>query len=97
MIEALKAYRTEDGRILLFRPDENAKRMQIGAQRLCLPSPSVEQFVDAIKLTALANKNWVLRASPSILLAFIHILYCVSPFLLRLEIGASSWKRIIVS
>ncbi|OMO75342.1 Aminotransferase, class IV [Corchorus capsularis] len=59
LIEGLKAYRTEDGRVLLFRPYENAKRMQIGAQRLCLPFPSVEQFVDAVKQTAIANKHWV--------------------------------------
>ncbi|XP_022762232.1 branched-chain-amino-acid aminotransferase 2, chloroplastic-like [Durio zibethinus] len=59
LIEGLKAYRREDGRILLFRPDQNAKRMQIGAQRLCLPSLSVEQFVEAIKQTTLANKHWV--------------------------------------
>ncbi|OMO92162.1 Aminotransferase, class IV [Corchorus olitorius] len=59
LIEGLKAYRTEDGRVLLFRPHENAKRMQVGAQRLCLPFPSVEQFVDAVKQTALANKHWV--------------------------------------
>ncbi|MCI75261.1 branched-chain-amino-acid aminotransferase 7-like, partial [Trifolium medium] len=31
IFEGLKAYRTEDGRILLFRPEENALRMKIGA------------------------------------------------------------------
>ncbi|XVF68162.1 hypothetical protein PTKIN_Ptkin10aG0181700 [Pterospermum kingtungense] len=59
LIEGLKAHRTEDDRILLFRPDQNAERMQIGAKRLCMPSPPVEQFVDAIKQTVLANKHWV--------------------------------------
>ncbi|XWS40345.1 hypothetical protein CRYUN_Cryun18bG0133000 [Craigia yunnanensis] len=68
LIEGLKAYRTEDGRILLFRPDENAKRMQIGAQRLCLPFPSVEQFVDAIKQTALANKHWTNHGAANLLI-----------------------------
>ncbi|KAH9690066.1 Branched-chain-amino-acid aminotransferase 2 [Citrus sinensis] len=51
--------RTEDGRILLFRPDLNASRMKIGAERMCMPSPSVDQFVDAVKQIALANKRWV--------------------------------------
>jgi len=60
LIEALKAYRKEDGcDVLLFRPDQNAQRMKNGAERLCMPSPSVEQFVEAVKQTVLANKHWV--------------------------------------
>lgn len=45
----------------MFRPEQNAMRMQIGAERMCMPAPSVEQFVDAIKHTALANRRWVIR------------------------------------
>ncbi|WOL03068.1 branched-chain-amino-acid aminotransferase 3, chloroplastic-like [Canna indica] len=59
LFEGLKAYRKEDGSILLFRPEENALRMRMGAERMCMPSPTVEQFLDAIKLTVLANKRWV--------------------------------------
>eukprot|EP00262_Sarcandra_glabra_P009999 TRINITY_DN24849_c0_g1_i2.p1 TRINITY_DN24849_c0_g1~~TRINITY_DN24849_c0_g1_i2.p1 ORF type:complete len:319 (+),score=58.01 TRINITY_DN24849_c0_g1_i2:366-1322(+) len=59
LFEGLKAYRKEDGRFLLFRPEENALRMKMGAERLCMPSPTVDQFVDAIKRTVLANKRWV--------------------------------------
>ncbi|KAK7252236.1 hypothetical protein RIF29_36047 [Crotalaria pallida] len=59
VFEGLKAYRTEDGRILLFRPEENAERMETGAERMCMPSPSIEQFVIAVKQTVLANKRWV--------------------------------------
>ena len=59
MFEGLKAYRKPDGSILLFRPEENALRMQTGAERMCMPAPSVEQFVDAVKQTVLANKRWV--------------------------------------
>jgi branched-subunit amino acid aminotransferase/4-amino-4-deoxychorismate lyase len=51
--------RKKDGRILLFRPEENALRMKMGAERLCMPSPSVEQFVEAVKQTVIANKRWV--------------------------------------
>ncbi|PON65585.1 Aminotransferase class IV [Parasponia andersonii] len=54
-----KAYRKEDGRILLFRPDQNGVRMRIGAERLCMPSPTVDQFVDAVKQTVHANRRWV--------------------------------------
>ncbi|PON55143.1 Aminotransferase class IV [Parasponia andersonii] len=44
----LKAYRRRDGRTQLFRPEQNALRMKMGAERLCMPSPSVEQFIDAV-------------------------------------------------
>ncbi|XP_015890444.3 branched-chain amino acid aminotransferase 2, chloroplastic-like isoform X2 [Ziziphus jujuba] len=59
LFEGLKAYRKEDGNILLFRPEENALRMRLGAERMCMPSPTVEQFVEAVKATVLANKRWV--------------------------------------
>ncbi|KAJ9186871.1 hypothetical protein P3X46_002399 [Hevea brasiliensis] len=59
LYEGTKAYRKEDGRLLLFRPDQNAIRMKMGADRLCMPCPSIDQFVDAVKGVALANKRWV--------------------------------------
>jgi len=59
LLEGLRAHRKEDGSILLFRPHENALRMKIGAERLCMPAPRVEQFLEAVKLTVLANKHWV--------------------------------------
>lgn len=58
--EGTKVFRKEDGRLLLFRPEENAMRMRIGAERMCMPSPSIHQFVDAIKQIALSNKRWVI-------------------------------------
>uniref|UniRef100_A0A7N0VMZ3 Branched-chain-amino-acid aminotransferase n=1 Tax=Kalanchoe fedtschenkoi TaxID=63787 RepID=A0A7N0VMZ3_KALFE len=58
LFEGLKAYNKHDGNILLFRPEENALRMQMGAERLCMPAPTVEQFVEAVKTTVLANKQW---------------------------------------
>lgn len=59
LFEGLKAYRKEDGQLMLFRPDQNAIRMDIGAKRMCMPSPSIYQFIDAVKQTALANQRWV--------------------------------------
>ncbi|GLT41200.1 hypothetical protein SLA2020_152820 [Shorea laevis] len=59
LFEGTKAHRTEDGRILLFRPEQNAMRMKRGAERMCMPSPSIDQFVNAVKETTLANKPWV--------------------------------------
>lgn len=59
LFEGLKAYRKHDGNILLFRPKENALRLRMGAERMCMPSPTVEQFIDAVKATVLANERWI--------------------------------------
>ncbi|CAK7330293.1 unnamed protein product [Dovyalis caffra] len=59
LLEGLKASRGDDNRIRLFRPEQNALRMQMGAKRMCMPSPTTEQFVGSIKQTALANKRWI--------------------------------------
>ncbi|XP_019182807.1 PREDICTED: branched-chain-amino-acid aminotransferase 5, chloroplastic-like isoform X2 [Ipomoea nil] len=59
VFEGLKAYRKGDGKILLFQPKENALRLKIGAERMCMPSPTVEQFMEAVKLTVLANERWI--------------------------------------
>ncbi|KAJ6813795.1 branched-chain-amino-acid aminotransferase 5, chloroplastic-like isoform X2 [Iris pallida] len=60
VFEGLKAYRKPDGcGFLLFRPVENAARMQTGAERMCMPSPSADQFIDAVKETVSANRRWV--------------------------------------
>lgn len=60
VFEGLKAYRKENERdILLFRPYENALRMKKGAERMCMPSPSIEQFIKAVKQVAMANRRWI--------------------------------------
>ncbi|KAK4782859.1 hypothetical protein SAY86_007233 [Trapa natans] len=59
LFEGLKAYRKHDDSILLFRPEENALRMRMGAERMCMPAPTVDQFVEAVKATVLANKRWI--------------------------------------
>lgn len=60
LFEGLKAYRTQDGNIVLFRPEENAMRMRSGAERMCMAAPTVEQFLEAVKETVLANERWVI-------------------------------------
>ncbi|KAK6117413.1 hypothetical protein DH2020_048869 [Rehmannia glutinosa] len=59
LFEGLKAYRKHDGNILLFRPEENAIRLRMGAERMCMPSPTVEQFIEAVRATVLANERWI--------------------------------------
>ena len=57
--EGLKAYTTEDGRIVTFRPDLNAERMITSAERLEMPVFPKEQFMDAIDKVVSANREWV--------------------------------------
>ncbi|MBQ7346938.1 MAG: branched-chain amino acid aminotransferase [Clostridia bacterium] len=57
--EGLKAYTTEDGRIVCFRPDLNAERMINSCERMKMPVFPKERFLDAIVKTVAANREWV--------------------------------------
>ena len=57
--EGLKAYRTEDNRIVCFRPDLNATRMADTAKRLVMPAFPEDRFVDAVKKVVKANEAFV--------------------------------------
>ena len=57
--EGLKAYRTKDGFIQLFRPDQNAARLQRTADRLLMPQVPTEMFIDACKQVVKANADFV--------------------------------------
>ncbi len=57
--EGLKAYTTEDGRIVTFRPDLNAKRMADTAKRLEMPVFPEERFVKAVDQVVRANADYV--------------------------------------
>jgi branched-chain amino acid aminotransferase len=57
--EGLKAYTTEDGRIVTFRPDLNGERMEGSCKRLEMPVFPKDKFVKAVIETIKANKQWV--------------------------------------
>jgi len=57
--EGLKAYETEDGKIVTFRPDLNAKRMVDSAKRLEMPPFPEDRFIKAVEEVVAANKDWV--------------------------------------
>ena len=59
IFEGMKAYTTEDGRIVTFRPDLNAARMADSAVRLEMPVFPESRFVEAVKQTVAANKIFV--------------------------------------
>ena len=57
--EGLKAYRTKDGSIQLFRPDQNAERLQRTADRLLMPHVPTDKFIAAVKSVVRANEEFV--------------------------------------
>lgn len=57
--EGMKAYKTKDGSIQLFRPEENAKRMQASCHRLLIPEIPITKFIEAVKMTVLDNLEYI--------------------------------------
>ena len=57
--EGMKAYRTAEGKIQLFRPEMNARRMIKSNERLCMPGVPEEMFVEAVKALVKAQEDWV--------------------------------------
>ena len=59
VFEGMKAYKTEDGRTLLFRPEMNAKRFQKSNARLCMPEVPVEDFIQAVADLVKKEEAWI--------------------------------------
>lgn len=59
VFEGLKAYYTKDGRIVCFRPDLNATRLNDSAERLVMPKLPEGRFIEAVKAVVKANKDFV--------------------------------------
>ena len=57
--EGMKAYTTENGHTVIFRPDMNASRMADSCRRLEMPVFPEDKFVEAIAETVRANEDWV--------------------------------------
>ena len=57
--EGLKAYKTKDGRVLLFRPEMNARRFANSNRRLCMPEMDEEMFVEAVAAVVNYEKDWI--------------------------------------
>jgi branched-chain amino acid aminotransferase len=59
IFEGLKAYRTADGKIQLFRPTENIARMNRSAEKLCIPQVPEDIYLQALKTLVEVDKDWV--------------------------------------
>ena len=59
VFEGLKAYKADDGGVLLFRPHSNMKRINISNDRLCIPQIDEEFAVEAIKELVQIDRDWI--------------------------------------
>lgn len=62
IFEGLKAYKADDGRVLLFRPRKNMERVNISNDRLCIPPIDVDFGVEAIKMLVNIDRDWIPEA-----------------------------------
>ncbi|MBI2281464.1 MAG: branched-chain amino acid aminotransferase [Bacteroidetes bacterium] len=59
IFEGMKAYKNEKGEIFLFRPYDNAKRINISAKRMCMPEIPEEIFMEGLKQLVQIDSDWI--------------------------------------
>lgn len=80
IFEGLKAYRTEDDRILLFRPQRNMERINITNERMCIPQIDVDFCVKALKTLVDVERDWV-PSAPGTSLYIRPFIIATDPYL----------------
>ncbi|MBR6584202.1 MAG: branched-chain amino acid aminotransferase [Firmicutes bacterium] len=80
MFEGLKAYKGEDGKSYLFRPDMNGKRTNNTNDRLCIPQIPVEDFVQAVQAVVKVDEDWI-PTEPGTSLYIRPFIIATEPFL----------------
>lgn len=68
IFEGMKAYKADDGRVLLFRPEENARRFAQSAARMAMPAVPEELFLKAVEELVRIDKNWIPSGDASLYL-----------------------------
>lgn len=80
MFEGLKAYKTDDGRVLLFRPEKNIERANNTNRRICIPEIPEEDFLQAIKEVVKTDEAWI-PTKPGTSLYIRPFIIATDPFL----------------
>lgn len=79
IFEGLKAYRTAEGKVQLFRPDENFKRMNVSAERMVIPQLNEQDCLDGLMALLNIDKDWVPHADGAAL--YIRpFIFAVDPY-----------------
>lgn len=79
IFEGMKAYRTKDDEIQLFRPNENFKRMANSARRLSMPPVDDDMFLEALTSLLLLDKEWIPKEPGASLY--------IRPFMIATDVG----------
>ncbi len=80
IFEGLKAYRAENGDVLVFRPQANAQRMIKSAERMCIPAVSEEMFMNSMTELLRLDKDWV-PSKPGTSLYIRPVTFGMDPFI----------------
>ena len=80
IFEGLKAYKTPDGEVLLFRPQKNLERANISNERLCIPAIDEEFALEAIRKLVDIDRDWIPEA-PGTSLYIRPFIIATDPFL----------------
>lgn len=80
LFEGLKAYKTENGEVVLFRPEENMRRLNNSCEGLCIPKIDEAFGVEAIKKLVAIDKNWIPNA-PNTSLYIRPFIIATDPYL----------------
>lgn len=65
IFEGMKASRTPDGRVLIFRPEMNARRMNLSAERFCMPAFPEDLFLEGLQKLLQLDADWIPTAEGS--------------------------------
>ena len=65
VFEGMKAYKDEEGRVWLFRPEQNQKRLNISAKRLAIPEVPKAVFMEGLKTLIRTDQDWIPRSAGS--------------------------------
>lgn len=79
VFEGLKAYKNKEGEIFVFRPEANAKRLVISAERMCIPPIPEELFMDAVSELLKLDEAWV-PTNPNTSLYIRPVIFANDPY-----------------
>lgn len=80
IFEGMKAYRNPQGKVNLFRPEENFKRLNLSAERLCIPQIDEEYALEALKTLVKLEEDWV-PSAPNTSLYIRPYIFATDPHL----------------
>ncbi len=80
IFEGLKAYKTKDGRVLLFRPQKNIERANISNERLCIPPIDENDALEALKTLVDLERDWI-PSAPGTSLYIRPFIIATDPYL----------------